>query len=275
MNERVDIKYWFAGLLLVVLLPAFSLSAQEIRVNAPDEVLEHEVFEVQYEIISEDPLEEAPTLLGGKDFEMVAEPQFRKSSPSPFWGDRYYTLRVLCRFKPKKSGKFDLPRIELISDGHKMTSPKRKLQVRELPDMGDVKCFVKASITKSSLTIGDTLTATYKLYTTHEVASIVRLEVPGLRSFNYQDLSPRRATFVEEKVDGVVYKVYEIRRYLLQATSLGSKTLGVGVMEVEYTYPTGRVRMDSWGRKYEEQLRETKECPIEEITIRVHDMIAI
>lgn len=275
MCTRMNIKHWFASVLLAILLPTVSLSAQEIRINAPDEVLEREVFEVQYEIISDVPLEDAPSLLGSKDFELVAEPQLRKSSPSPFWGDRYYTLRVLCRFKPKKTGKFDLPRLELVSDGHKMTSPKRKLQVRELPDMGDVKCFVKASATRLSLTVGDTLTVTYKLYSTREVSSIVKIEVPGLRSFNYQDLSPRRATFTEETVDGVVYKVYEIRKYLLQATSLGTRMLGEGLMEVEYTYPTGRVRADSWGRKYEEQLRETKECLIEEITIRVHDMIAI
>lgn len=267
-------RHW-AIIVLAILLPAFSLSAQEIRTEAPDEVLENEAFQIDYEVISADPIEEMPSLVAAKDFDLLGEPQLKKTYPSQFWGDKYYTLRITCTFKAKKKGKLNLPRIELVSDGQKLTSQKRNIFVRELPEMGNVQCFVEVSASKSSVNVGDTLTVSYKLYSTKEVSNILRLEIPGLRNFQYQDLSPRRITFTEEKVDGIDYKVYEIRRYVLRSTQLGRHTLGEGLVELEYTYPTGRERVDGWGRRFEEQLRETKKCTIGEISVLVHDMIAI
>lgn len=274
MSKRVNIlRYMLMS--FAVFLPTLLLIGQEIRTSAPEEVLGQEIFKIEYQIISANPIQEMPSLVAAKEFDLIAEPQLSKTYPSPFWGDRYYTLKISCTFRAKKTGKLNLPRIELVSDGQKMTSKKRTILVRELPEMGDVKCFVKVSTTKRQVSIGDTLTVTYKLYSTREVSNIVSINTPGLRNFQYQDLSPRRVSLTEEKVDGVNYKVYEIRKYLLQSRSLGTKVLEEGSVEVEYTYPTGRVRTDSWGRSYEEQLRETKTCTVEETSILVHNMIAI
>lgn len=275
MNGGQNILRLVAFILLAICLPALTLVAQEIRTHAPEEVLEKEEFKIDYEIISSTPIQEIPNLVSTKDFELTSQPQLQRSYPSPFWGNRYYTLQVSCTYRPKKVGDLKLPQIELITDGHKLTSEKRTIYVRKLPEMGKVDCFVEVSASKSQVNIGDTLTVSYKLYTTKEVSNILGITIPGLRNFQYQDLSPRRVHFTEETINGVDYKVYEIRKYVLRSTNLGRKTLGEGSIELEYTYPTGRVRTDAWGRTFEEQLREKKSCTIGEISILVHDMIAI
>lgn len=262
-------------ILVAVCLPAVWMQGQEIRTSAPDEVLAQETFQIEYQIISDSPIREVPTLVAAKNFELLAEPTLRQTSPSPFWGERYYTLSVSCVFKAKKTGKLALPRIELIVDGQKMTSKKGIILVRELPELEEIKSFVKMDLSKTSVNVGDTLTVTYKLYTTREVSNLLNISIPGLRNFQYQDISPRRITYTEERVKGVDYKVYTVRRYLLQAKTLGRQVLGEGAIEVEYSYPTGRVRTDAWGREYEEVLRETRTSPIAETSILVHDMVAI
>lgn len=258
-----------------ICLSTIILSGQEIRTSAPDEVLGQETFTVEYQVISLTPINDLPTLVAAKDYDLLAEPQLSKTYPSPFWGDRYYTLKISCVFKAKKTGKLALPRIELMVEGQKMTSKKGTILVRELPEMGDVKCFVRVESSKKQVNLGDTLTVTYKLYTTKEVSNLLNMNTSGFQGFQYQDITPRRVKYSEEVYEGETYKVYIIRKYLLQARSLGRKELGSGSVELEYTYPTGRVRTDSWGRAYEEQLRETKSCEVEALSVLVHDMLAI
>lgn len=274
MNNSVNILRSIL-MSLAVCLPTLLLIGQEIRTSAPDEVLDQELFQIKYQIISADPIREMPKLVATKDFELTSEPQLARTYPSPFWGEKYYTLTIACTFRSKKTGKLPLPQIELVADGQKMRSKKGDILVRNFPEMGDVRCFVEATASKSQVSVGDTLTLSYKLYSTKEVANILSVNIPGLRNFEYQDLSPRRIGFVEERINGVDYKVYEIRKYIIRPRSLGQKALGEGTIEIEYTYPTGRTRADARGRVYEEQLRETKSCAIENLTIQVHDMTAI
>lgn len=274
MKKRKNILQLMA-VFIIALAPYSLIFSQEIQVSAPQEVLEGEVFQVQYEVFSYRPLRENPRMLDDKDFELVGDPDTRYLHPSPFWGRDYYTLRLTCNFKAKKKGKLKLPRIEIVADGEKISSEKREILVRELPNIDDVKCFVEVSQTKRSVKVGDTLTVTYKLYSTKDIAGISRFDTPQLSGFNMQDMTPRRLSASEEEIDGVRYKVYIIRQLLLQPTRVGTREFPAGTIDVEYNYPTGRIGRDRWGRRYEEQLRDTKECEVDAIVIRVHDMISV
>lgn len=273
-RQQVNIlKFLFV--LGVFCLPVFSLSAQEIEVSAPEEVLENEAFQIVYDIYSAEPVREMPELLDAKDYELLRDPSLQRSYPSPFWGRNYHTLRITYTFKAKKTGKLKLPRIGVAVDGKKIQSENGVIVVAKLPEMGKVDCFVKVLSSKNSVNEGDTLTLVYKLYSTKEISRILDINIPRGKSFYYQDLTPRRIEADTERVDGVDYKVYVIGKYRLQSRSLGTVNMPEGEVSIEYTYPTGRVKSDRWGRTYDEQLREVKKCIIEPVTIRVHNMMII
>ena len=265
----------FVAVFCIAFLSCITVFSQEIQVTAPDEVLEGEIFEVQYEVFSNFPMRENPELEENKNFELVGKPSMRYINPSPFWGRDYHTLQLNCKFKAKKTGKINLPQIRILIEGQKISSDKVELFVQKLPKIEDVKCFVELESTKKVAKVGDTLTLTYKLYSTREISGAIRFNTPPLTGFNLQDMTPSKQSFTEEKIKGITYKVYIVRKLMLQPTHIGTRELGDGVVEVGYSYPTGRIIRDRWGRQYEEQYEDVKECAIGSLQLRVHDMVSL
>lgn len=263
------------AMFFIAWLPFSVVSSQEIRVSAPDEVLEGETFQIQYEVLSYNPLREMPELGDTKNFEIVGEPMVRSASPSLFWGQDYYTFRFLYNLKARKSGDLKLPRLEIVVKGKKILSEDAKISVVKLPEREDVDCFVEVETSSGSVKIGSTLTMTYKLYTTKELTSAPRILLPRFGGFNIEDATPRTLGAVMEKKGGKEYYVYIIRKLVLQPMQLGEREIPGGTVELNYNYPTGRVTRDSWGRAYEEQIQDIKTCNVEATTIRVHNMSAI
>lgn len=273
MDTKLGIlRLWVLAGFFLLLLP---LTAQEIEVNAPDEVLESETFQIQYQIYSRNAVQKMPSLIDAKDYDLLREPQVQQSRPSPFWGRDYYTLSIAYTLKAKKTGKLKLPKIEVVFGDKKFTSEEGVIHVLKTPKMEDVDCFVKATTTKQTMTIGDTLLLEYKLYSTKEISRVLNMEITRSLSFNYHNITPSISEYSEEKMNGKVYKVYTIGRYILEGRSIGVINFPESEVHIEYTYPTGRTKKDAWGRVYKEQLREVKTCLVEPLTLRVHNMTII
>lgn len=280
MQERKNTIRLIA-LFCIAFFSAISAYSQEIRVILPEEVLEGEVFQIQYEIFSDYPLQETPELEEKKAFELVTKPTIRKFNPSLFNGQNYYTLILNCLFRTKKAGKVEIPKISIQVNGKKISSHKGFITVLELPKKEDVKCFVELDASKTLVKLGDTLSLTYKLYTTREIGAkkninrIIKFNTPNLTGFNIQDMTPYQQNYTLEKIKGIDYKVYVIRKLMLQPTHIGTRELGGGYIEVEYEYSTGRITRDQWGRQFDEQYKEVKECPINSLELRVHNMVTL
>lgn len=85
--------------------------------------------------------------------------------------------------------------------------------------------FLKVDVDKTSLYEGEQLTATYKLYTRLPTNSSVT-KVPAFKGFSAKDIelpNPPQAT--EERINGVPYKVFTIRKTLLFPLQSGSLEL--------------------------------------------------
>lgn len=273
MKTKLGIlRLWVLAGFFLMLLP---LAAQEIEVNAPDEVLDSETFQIQYQIYSRNPIQKMPSLLDAKDYEQLREPQVQQSRPSPFWGRNYYTLSLVYTLKAKKTGKLRLPRIEVLLENRKLTSEEGVIHVLKTPKMEDIDCFVKTTTTRQTITIGDTLLLEYKLYSSKEISRVLDMEITRSRSFDYHNITPSISAYTEEKIDGKIYKVYTIGRYILEGKSIGLINFPESEVHIEYTYPTGRMKKDAWGRVYKEQLREVRTCLVDPFTLRVHNMIMI
>ncbi|TWF44783.1 oxygen tolerance protein BatD [Chitinophaga polysaccharea] len=91
--------------------------------------------------------------------------------------------------------------------------------------------FLKVEVDKTNLYEGQQLTATYKLYTRLPTNSSVT-KVPAFKGFSAKDIelpNPPQAT--EERVNGIPYKVFTIRKTLL--FPLQSGTLELDPVEVD------------------------------------------
>ncbi|RBL93418.1 BatD family protein [Chitinophaga flava] len=91
--------------------------------------------------------------------------------------------------------------------------------------------FLKVEVDKTNLYEGDQLTATYKLYTRLPTNSSVT-KVPAFKGFSAKDIelpNPPQAT--EERINGVPFKVFTIRKTLL--FPLQSGTLELDPVEVD------------------------------------------
>ncbi|MBS0025944.1 BatD family protein [Chitinophaga sp. 22321] len=85
--------------------------------------------------------------------------------------------------------------------------------------------FLKVDVDKTSMYEGEQLTATYKLYTRLPTNSSVT-KVPAFKGFSAKDIelpNPPQAT--EERVNGVPYKVFTIRKTLLFPLQSGALEL--------------------------------------------------
>ncbi|WP_177192029.1 BatD family protein [Chitinophaga arvensicola] len=85
--------------------------------------------------------------------------------------------------------------------------------------------FLKVDVDKTNLYEGEQLTATYKLYTRLPTNSSVT-KVPAFKGFSAKDIelpNPPQAT--EERVNGIPYKVFTIRKTLLFPLQSGSLEL--------------------------------------------------
>lgn len=271
----------------------FSLSyitGQETKVsiNAPETVNVGEQFKISY-IVESDKEVKTPVIIKNMDgFEILYGPSLSTSSSTTInkgKREQSYSANSTYLLRAPKKGTFSLPRAEVTVDGKKYKPDSFKIEVRSSGDnrsedkvmtkAEDVDAFIKVTASKNSVNLSDTLTLSYRLYTTKDIHKITDADFPYIRNFYTSNVTRTRQSFAEETIKGKTYKVVEIRRLLLQPRKIGAVTIPEGSVTVQYATPTGRKVRDIWGDVYDESVTNDKVLKMDSIVIRVQDLKAI
>lgn len=261
-----------------------SLAGQEnkVRIKAPETVTVGEQFTVAYIVESDKEVKEPVIIKNMNGFEILYGPSLSASSSTVFKkGKRVQSFLATSTYilRAPEKGKFSLPQAEVNIDGKKYKSESFKIEVRSLEEniakVKDVDAFLKVVASKTSVNLSDTLTLSYRLYTTKDIYKIVDVDFPYLNDFYSSDITRLRQSFSEEVINGKTYKVVEMRKLLLQPRKIGEMVLPEGSVTVQYSTPTGRKVRDIWGDVYDESVTNDKVLKIDSVVIRVQDLKAI
>ncbi|MBF0759490.1 BatD family protein [Dysgonomonas mossii] len=261
-----------------------SLAGQEnkVRIKAPETVTVGEQFTVAYIVESDKEVKEPVIIKNMNGFEILYGPSLSASSSTVFKkGKRVQSFSATSTYilRAPEKGKFSLPQAEVNIDGKKYKSESLKIEVRSLEEniakVKDVDAFLKVVASKTSVNLSDTLTLSYRLYTTKDIYKIVDVDFPYPNDFYSSDITRLRQSFSEEVINGKTYKVVEMRKLLLQPRKIGEMVLPEGSVTVQYSTPTGRKVRDIWGDVYDESVTNDKVLKIDSVVIRVQDLKAI
>ncbi|MFN3781644.1 MAG: BatD family protein, partial [Candidatus Kapaibacteriota bacterium] len=109
--------------------------------------------------------------------------------------------------------------------------------------------FIKLLVDKSQAYVGETIVATYKLYV-HPDLNIVNINLPKMPSFNgfwTQDFGIKELKFSTEVINGIPFKVADLKQVVLIPQQKGNLT--IDPMEIEFIVRL-LVRQQPQRRKY-------------------------
>lgn len=267
---------------VVLLFPFLSVAVgQSIKVNvkAPETVFIGEQFRVDYVVESDNDIREPVIIKNMEGFTILYGPSVSSTRAVRFNNGKritVYTTTSSYYLEASREGKYTLPRAEITVNSKKYKAESVKVEVKSPKDVADeVDAFVKTTVSRTNVSLSDTLTLTYRLYTTKEIKRIISADFPVVKDFYTTNITRSRQTFTDEVVNGKTYKVVELRRLILQPRNQGQMTIPEGQISVEYSTPTGRRVRDMWGDVYDETIRSEKSLMIEPVIIRVQDLKAI
>lgn len=273
--------YILAMLLFVSAIPVLA-QENKVTIQAPEAVTVGEQFKIAYVVESNEEIKTPVIIKNMNGFEIVYGPSYSNSSSTLFKeGKRVRTYSATSTYivRALKKGKYTLPRGEVVIDGKRYKSDNFSIEVKDIGEMAkeidNVEAFVRVVPSRSNVNLEDTLTVTYKLYASKEISKILNTDFPYIEDFYASNVSGRRQSFSEEKIDGKVYKVVEIRKLLLQPKKIGVMTIPEGSITIQFSAPTGRKIRDIWGDVYDEMATSEKALQMESVTIRVQNLQAI
>lgn len=266
------------GTLLLLLFPFVSVifcQNVKLEMKSPDSVMAGEHFRLDYIIESDIEVSDPVIIKNIEGFKILYGPSVSKSSEVTFnKGKREVVYRSSSTYylEANKEGKYTLPKAEISVNGKKYKSDSRKIEVRSTDTMTeDIEAFVKTIVSKTTLQPSDTLTLTYRLYTTRDINRISNSDFPPIREFYYDNITRTRQRFVEEEINGRIYKVVDIRVLILQPRKSGRLTIPEGEISIEYLTPTGKKMRNIWGEVYEETIRTVKDLKIDSVDVKAFD----
>lgn len=267
-----------AALLFASVIPVLA-QENKVTIQGPEAVTVGEQFKIAYVVESNKEVKESVIIKNMNGFEIVYGPSLSTSLSTVFKGGKRvqtYSATSTYILKALKKGKYTLPRGEVVIDGKRYKSDNFSIEVKDIGEMAkeidNVDAFVRVIPSRTSVNLEDTLTVTYKLYTTREISRILDTDFPDIENFYASNVSGRRQSFSEEKIDGKVYKVVEIRKLLLQPKKIGVMTIPEGSITILFSAPTGRKIRDVWGDVYDEMATSEKALQMESVTIRVQNL---
>lgn len=275
---------WLYILAALLFASAISVRAQgnKVTLQAPEAVTVGEQFKIAYVVESSKKVRESVIIKNMNGFEIVYGPSLSTSASTVFEeGKRKQTYTATSTYivKALKKGKYTLPRGEVVIDGKRYKSDNVNVEVKDIGELAkeidNVEAFVRVIASRTSVSLEDTLTVTYKLYTSREISQILGTDFPHIEDFYASNISDRRQNFSEEEVDGKVYKVVEIRKLLLQPKTIGVMVIPEGSIALQYSIPTGRKVRDIWGDVFDEVATSERTLKIESVTIRVQNLLSI
>ena len=238
-----------------LLIAIFQMSAQNvIRVEAPDVVAVNEQFNVTFIIEGEkSPLDFHWS--EGDDFQLVWGPQKGSSSSIQIInGKRSSSHQTTFTYIliPKSTGTFQLPVATAMLSGDKIASSSVSIQVvsdgasasqssgqgsngakssggGQTSSTGDISSgdlFLRLSLSRSEVVIGEPITATLKIYQRVNVVGFENAKLPTFNGFWSQEtFAPTNIEFKRESLDDKIYNTALLRTYVLIPQQSGTITI--------------------------------------------------
>lgn len=219
-----------ASIFTFIFLFAAAASAQpNIRVQVPAAVSVDEQFKLEFVIEGDKPSSfEWP---GSSDFTLQWGPQTSQSSQTSIVNGkmtRSSSVSYIYVLIPNKEGDFVLPPCTITVKGKKYSSEAKPIKVGRSSSASassgasgstDVRredLFLRLSVDKTQVVIGEPLIATLKLYKRVNVAGFEDVSFPSFEGFWTQTLkSPTNIEFERQTLGNEVYDVALIRSYRL------------------------------------------------------------
>ncbi len=243
------------GIAAFLLIAIFQMSAQNvIRVEAPDVVAVNEQFNVTFIIEGE----KSPSDFHwseGDDFQLVWGPQKGSSSSIQIInGKRSSSHQTTFTYIliPKSTGTFQLPVATAMLSGDKIASSSVSIQVvsdgasasqssgqggngtkssggGQTSSTGDISSgdlFLRLSLSRSEVVIGEPITATLKIYQRVNVVGFENAKLPTFNGFWSQEtFAPTNIEFKRESLDDKIYNTALLRTYVLIPQQSGTITI--------------------------------------------------
>ena len=253
-------KRYFQTLLLLLVAagPAFAQNA--IRVEAPNVVALNEQFNVTF-IIEGDKAQSDFSWSQGDDFQLVWGPQKGTStSVQIINGKRTSSHQTTYTYilMPKATGTFPIPTATASLSGEKISSGSASVQVvtdassaskggqgtqsqgsssgqgssggaRQQAATGEIPSedlFLRLSLSRSEVVMGEPLTATLKLYQRVNIAGFENAKFPAFNGFWSQETySPTNIEFKRESFDDKIFNTAVLRSWVLIPQQSGTGTI--------------------------------------------------
>lgn len=215
-------KKLLISLLAMTAMAAVAFAQPEIRIQATNLVGVNEQFNITF-VISGDDIPSSFEWDPGEDFQLVWGPNRQVSSSTTIsYGKRTRTSQVSYTYilMPKKTGTFSLPVAKATIKGEVYTSGVPKVEVVTDDKQSDAETgqevqsgnvsssdlFLRLTLSKSSVVVGEKITATLKLYQRVNIAGFENAKFPDFHGFWSQEAqSPTNIEFKRESLDDKIY----------------------------------------------------------------------
>ena len=233
----------------LTVLAAITAGAQTMRVEAPNVVAADEQFNVTFIIEGEDSPSDFEWNPGG-DFRLVWGPQSGRSTSIQFInGKRTKSSQFTYTYilMPLKSGSFSLPEATAKIKGKQLTSGTVSIEVvsggqssgqQSQPSQGsssqrnatgtiaDGDLFLRLTLSRTDVVVGEPVTATLKLYQRVNVAGFEDARFPTFNGFWSQEIeAPTNIEFRRENYNDMIYNTAVLRKYVLIPQQSGQLTI--------------------------------------------------
>lgn len=279
MCKTLKIHRSLLFLFFLIVQSAVFAKGGHITLDAPAKVWTNERFAIVYTIESDEEIEaiyETPhkdngiSILSGPVISRSVFRTRRNASGVLYKTDVRYVLQSGIQ------GRSTLPGIEIVYKSKKEKSVRQIVEVISLNDTKqDDVAFIKTSVSRNNVKPGDTLSVSYKLFTTMDINRVSSMDILNMHGLSMVNTTSRRLTYSEEEIDGRSYKVVEVLSLIIQPEKDGNFTIPGGQLQIEFSIPTGKLIRDFWGKEYEETINKSAFIPYEEINIKAYDLITI
>ena len=224
----------------MVMALGLTAAAQGIRVEAPNLVASDEQFNISFIVEGEN----APSDFQwspGDDFQLVWGPQKGTStSVSIVNGKRSKSSRTSFTYvlMPKRTGTFTLPAASATLKGDRISSPAVRIEVasggrsqaqapsgqqssgtqkpRQSGEISSEDIFMRLTLSKTSVVVGEGIEAVLKLYQRVNVAGFEDAKFPGFNGFwSNVTQSPNNIEFRRESIGGEIFNTAVLRAWNL------------------------------------------------------------
>lgn len=231
---------------LLLFIAAAAFAQTDIKVQMHNVVAADEQFNVTFVIEGENN-PSGFTWEPGDDFSLLWGPQQgRSTSVQIVNGKTTRSVQTTYTYvlKPVKAGKFTIPRasakvkgeeifsepvtVEVVASGAASSSSQQPAQSQSSQrqqgvQISDNDIFLKFSLSRSNVVIGEPIIATLKLYQRVNIAGFESASFPTFNGFWSQEIeAPTNIEFARETYDGQIYNSALLRKFVIIPQQEGS-----------------------------------------------------